>query len=135
MDNNTDVNSFSDVLGELMKNPDLGKMVGELKNKFGESQSEPRPPAENGIGIPPDIMDKLPQIMASLGGGGGGRSEKKNDGGKDMARLLRALKPYLSGRRRDAIESIITVAELGSIAGFLPAKQKPGGKDSSNNAE
>lgn len=133
MDNNAEVNSFSDVLGELMKNPELGKMVNELKSKLGESHSD-KPPSESGISIPPDIIEKLPAIMSSLGAGSG-KCDKKSDGSKDMARLLRALKPYLSGRRREAIESIITIAEFGSIAGILPPKQKQACADSNGNTE
>lgn len=145
MDNITDPGSLSSVLGELMKNPELGNMVNELKSKLsgavaeesapsgsrendapsGSRENDP-PPSDSphGFSISPDILEKLPSIMSGLGG----KSAPKKSGSDNMARLMRALKPYLSGRRRDAIDSIITMAELGSLAGLIPQKPKSDGK-------
>lgn len=147
MESSIDSGSLASVLGELMKNPELESMVNELRSKLtganadgtpgsgetdggsgGEASSQPSlaesQPSPSGVshgfGIPPDIMEKLPSIMSGLSGG---KSPPKKSGSDNMTRLMRALKPYLSGRRKDAIDSIITIAELGSLANLIPPKK------------
>lgn len=135
MDGGAELNSIGNVLAELMNNPELGKLAKELKDKMsvGDDNEAGGPSADLGRAgesdghesrsgtIPVELLENLPRIMETLGpmpGARGGENKKSSSG--DMARLLRALKPYLNPKRRDAVESIITVAELGSITGLIP---------------
>lgn len=65
--------------------------------------------------IPPELISKLPEIMGMLsaGGGKGGNSRMA-----DRKRLLQALKPFLSDRRREAVDSIVNIAGIADIFGI-----------------
>ena len=72
--------------------------------------------------IPPEILEKLPQMMSALSGISG-ISEKSTDfsSGKNTQRaaLLKALKPYLSERRRSVIDGMIGMEGIARVLGTL----------------
>ncbi len=69
----------------------------------------------------PDVMSKLPQVMATiapmLGGEGnsGAKSHSSPRHEDKRTALLCALKPYLSPRRCQAIDYIIKLEKIGSL--------------------
>lgn len=68
--------------------------------------------------ISPELLQKLPQVMSALSSlGTDAKPDAKSDKGRtaDRKKLLLALKPFLSRRRREAIDSIIGIAGLSDI--------------------
>ncbi len=74
----------------------------------------------------PEMMAKLPDMLATLaplmGGGGPGAlsalGEGKEGGGGGHSRrvaLLRALRPYLSPRRREAVDYMLKMDRMGGL--------------------
>ncbi len=106
----------------IASNPAFGKLLGELQGKSDGAPMQIPP-------ITPDMMAKLPQMMAALGPlAGGGKEKPSAASGADKAslhdaekrkKLLAALKPYLSGNRRDAVDSIARMTELTDILSAL----------------
>lgn len=70
----------------------------------------------------PDVMEKLPQVMATIApmlngedNGGSAVAASSSHSGSHRTALLCALKPYLSPRRRQAIDYIIRLEKIGSL--------------------
>ena len=101
--------ALSGALGAILSNPDMLGMISSIAKEL-KSNSEAEPPkqeivppaAETDVGA---IIGKLAPLLASSSTG----SSKKED---DRACLLRALKPYLSEGRSEAIEYIIKFSVL-----------------------
>lgn len=112
-----DNDAFSSMLNGILSNPEMMSMVSsmaeQLKNSSPPKPTEesPPPPAEE-VSVPAqrDISGAIsalaPLISGSLGG-------SKAD--SDRACLLRALKPYLSEGRCEAIEYIIKFSKLTDV--------------------
>ena len=126
---------FSSMSGEdlgnavqsILSDPAFGKLLSELSGgKSPEPERAETPPPKSVPQITPEMMARLPEMMSALaplvsgmkGGGkdGGGEKSSSLDGEK-RKKLLAALKPYLKGSRRDAIDSIIGVTEMTDIIG------------------
>ena len=110
MDMNLDMNALSAIAQQLASNPEIAKITGG------------KPPS-----VTPEMMSALPSIMQAIAPGFSGtdKNEKASGDGGEVCdaecrkRLLLALKPYLSDGRRDALEGILAVAQLGDLlAGF-----------------
>lgn len=67
--------------------------------------------------IPPELISKLPEIMSLLGASGGNHSSG-NEKTDKRTKLLNALKPFLSDRRKGAVDSIINIAGIAELFGL-----------------
>ena len=69
----------------------------------------------------PELMTKLPSIMATLKPMMEGNKEKKSDHAHKKSsedcrnELLCALKPFLSPERRNAVDAMLRISQLGSV--------------------
>lgn len=69
-------------------------------------------------GIPklsPELMAKLPEIMSMLSHDG---TKKLSSKMEDRKRLLNAMKPFLSEKRRIAVDSIVNIAGFADLFGL-----------------
>ncbi len=124
------MDSMESMIAKLMSDPAVGELVNRLKDSAATEPSEQTDSADStempvaaaapDIGIPPDMLSKLPEIMGAIGPLSGGRVPKTWNGMNNMACLLGALKPYLSPARCSAVDNIIAISKLSSVAGFLP---------------
>ncbi len=107
-------NAVQTILGD----PAFGKLLGEITGG-GEEKAAPAAVPQ----ISPDMLSKLPQMMSALAPLLSGGEKKSNstagDDGEKRKRLLAALRPYLSGARRDAVDSIMKVTEMTDIMGKM----------------
>lgn len=129
--------SLSDTLSRLMESPEIAGIVSSLQGSERSTEQN----AENGgheqpsagINIPPDIMEKLPSMIAALsemGIGSGGKEtespkpsgEKRKAGDKQRKALLSSLRPYLNPHRQSIIDNMLRIEGLaGILSTALPA--------------
>lgn len=133
--------NLSAMIAEVMKNPELAKMVAEIKANMASGETAaageapgaeasaasaaPAASAPSGA-IPPDVLAKLPEMMAVLGKGGPGKDTPAARDAENRRRLLVALRPYLNPARKDAVESILKVTQITDLFGSLPTGGKGG---------
>lgn len=120
---------LGDIIGKLTSDPEL---MGRIFSVLGkESSSEQKKeesapvsaPAEAPLTASDDISSKLPEIMATLAPmlSGGGASKMPEGLSKISKRddkrtcLLRAIKPYVSRGRGEAIDYMIRIAGVTEI--------------------
>jgi len=134
MDNPMLSGDMSEMLGRLMADEKFGELVESLKGSFSAnadnapakepSEPEATPAVQNEAatpspGIPklsPEIMAKLPEIMGMLSSSEGGK--KHHSKMEDRKRLLTAMKPFLSEKRRHAVDSIVNIAGFADLFGL-----------------
>ncbi len=139
---------LSTLLEGLLSNPDLTKRMGEMLRSMPSAESAATssstsasadaalriPSAINQDGLAsvlsdPALMEKLPQIMAMMKpmlASLPAQSAAQSDASpatrshlSDRDRLLLSLKPFLSRERQEAVESILRIAQLGSLLKHL----------------
>ena len=115
----------------------LSKLLSGLLNDSGTKSIPPagEKPSDSGdFSLPPELLEKLPQVMSVLSGMGIGN----NNGTKDTKgtvsashpasgnrkALLRALRPYLSPHRQAVIDSLISFEGISGILENLSPVQK-----------
>lgn len=133
---------LSTALNALLSDPELmsriSGIVNGASNTTGSQDSvatqasvdTPPPPGNattpslGGLLSNPDIMEKLPEVMATIAPMLKGNGDKKDTptfnadrsrSGDRRIALLCALKPYLSPRRCEAIDYIIKLDRIGSL--------------------
>lgn len=135
MDNPILPGDMSEMLGRLMADEKFGELVESLKGSFSTNADNSTPaeesPATEAVtaaqteesasvpGIPklsPEIIAKLPEIMGMLSSSEGGK--KHNSKMEDRKRLLTAMKPFLSEKRRHAVDSIVNIAGFADLFGL-----------------
>lgn len=92
-------------------------------NPTTESPAETNsPPIADGLGAilsNPELMSKLPQVMAMLkpmlGEGASPSAPHKGTPEENRNALLLALKPFLSEDRQHAVDAILRIAKLGNV--------------------
>lgn len=126
-------------LEELLSDPEtLVKMIGAAKklNLFSQAQNDVPDGVEDkdDVSLPDkkeekinvekkkdaksvesELSEKLPDIVSAvklLGAGNGGKQKHVDD---KRIRLLLALRPYLSDHRRDVVDYIIRMNDLGEM--------------------
>ena len=133
MDNLPNGNDLSEIIGKLMADENFGKVLDAVKKSYSaNAENDQSPSAELSQPAPqqsetspesaipalsPELMSKLPSIMSMLSGNvsAGGKSHSRMD---DRKKLLYALKPFLSQRRRDAVDSIVNIASITDLFGI-----------------
>lgn len=104
----------------ITEDPGFSRMLGEL----GVASDVGKTPA-----VPPEVMEKLPGMMAALaplvrpaeGGAAAGGKPEAGEAEK-RKRLLMALRPYLSDHRRGALDSILQMTEMTELLGGMKPK-------------
>lgn len=94
-------------LPELMKNVDLSALLSAL----GQNTESDKKAAEDGgtkSGSGGDAAAALPTILASLSKGGDERSSQRRA-------LLTALRPFVSDKRKKAIDALVGMEKLTAI--------------------
>ena len=130
------VPSVSDAIEKIMAHPELISMVASVlgaptasakeNDSFDSSQGE-TVVVEDGIAAPAeaisisspappndsaDWMATLAPLLSTLGGGKGGKGKTPDD---PRSCLLRALKPYVSQGRREAIDYMIRLSQISDL--------------------
>ena len=129
---------LSSLLEGFLSNPDLTKRVGDILRSMPSAANETTDqsaslplsslPDTDGLASvlsDPSLMEKLPQIMtmikpmlASVPISSPSQSDASPAASShlsDRDRLLLSLKPFLSHERQEAVESILRIAQLGSL--------------------
>lgn len=116
-----DNDAFSSMLSGILSNPEMMSMVStmaeQLKNGSAarsEEKAEESPPTRAETVSAPagkDLSSAISALAPLISGGFGASSKADND----RACLLRALKPYLSEGRCEAIEYIIKFSKITDV--------------------
>ena len=115
--------AFSSALSGILSNPEMRSMISSMADKLKSSsapaeEAQDEPPLQQEAQSAPTEQIAIPAIselsgamgaLAPLLSGGLLKGSASDD---NRACLLRALKPYLSKNRCDAIDQIITVSKL-----------------------
>lgn len=119
---------MSKMLERLMADEKFSELLNSVKESFSADADNapvntdpvPESPASEQTPIPsipklsPELMSKLPEIMGMLSGEGGSSDSKM----ADRKRLLNALKPFLSDKRKNAVDSIVNIAGIADLFGI-----------------
>lgn len=132
----SDTSPLSDTLSTLLSNPEMMEKIRSIAGQLSSQPAAPvneNPPALSANALPadglasvlsdPDLMAKLPQMMAVLKpmlsdngniekGSLHNRPKSTEDCRND---LLLALKPFLSPERCNAIDTMLRIAKLGTV--------------------
>ena len=133
--NNTDL---ATILGGLMSNPELTSKMGEILSGLSSAKKDDNsPPSDENssnnttdkeetmdvsqkddISFPTfhnsdmgNILAKLPQIISNLSG----EKDENSLASKQQIALLLAIRPYLSQRRQELIDTFIKMNRFGAI--------------------
>ena len=126
MDEQNKTGEERDPLSALLSTPQvmaaLSGIAASLKTQTSEPSVEAEPTAKTASApqsetpiapLSPEIMEKLPSVMAALSPMLHGSGEKKAYDKKTA--LLNALRPYLSAGRCEAIDYIARLEKLGDV--------------------
>ena len=131
----SDASPFSDMLSNLLSNPDMMEKIHAIAEQIptgvssGESakldaavsKNEPTADGLAAVLADPQMMAKLPQMVAVLGpllgSGGSNQATPPREKNAEACRndLLLALKPFLSPERCHAIDTMLRISKLGSV--------------------
>lgn len=119
---NPSMPDLSGIMDIISKNPDLvskaASIIDEMKKDGG------LPPLG---GLDPEALGAVLPAFKPTDGGHKEEGGKGHHGGRSCE-LLRALKPYLSKERRDAIDYMLNLGKIGDILGAIAPKDG-GGKN------
>ena len=122
--------SFSTVLDGIFSNPEMLSMISSMADKLKNSSSSPEGQVSESSSIANEAQEstessrsietgaspqKLPDMLTSLAPLLSNELSKGSQKNDERTCLLRALKPYLSEGRREAVEYIIKISRLSDI--------------------
>ena len=140
-----------DIIQSIIQSPEMADILQSIRPS---EQREQETPAKGGdFNIPPDLMDKLPQVIAALKGAGiapekkssseaqldinditsklpramemlAGSDKGKSQDSKNRKALLSALKPYMNDQKRAAIDTMLSVESMTEIMMLLMGGEK-----------
>ena len=97
------MSDFEDKLNQLLNDPkEMERFAGFAKSLMGGGEPEPEEKA-------PDFDPGLLKRISGLIGGGAGKNSKD-------AKLLEAMRPYLSEKRRSKMDRAMKIARLAGLA-------------------
>ncbi|MBQ2384947.1 MAG: hypothetical protein II292_01935 [Clostridia bacterium] len=107
---------FSSILNGILSNPEMmamiSSMAGKLKSENAPAESEATEVSE---ASPTSAPERLPEAISALAPLLSGEGVKHSKRDNDRACLLRALKPYLSPGRSEAIDYIIKFSSIADL--------------------
>ena len=110
------VSDFEDKLNKLLNDPkEMERFAGFAKSLMSGEES-PKPEQSTALDIDPSILKNLSGMLSG-----------KGSGGRD-AKLLEAMRPFLSEKRRGKMDKAMKIARLAGIA-ELAAGQLGGDDD------
>jgi hypothetical protein len=108
---------FSSILNGILSNPEMmamiSSMAGKLKSENSPAESEAAEASE--ASQPTSAPERLPEAISALAPLLSGEGIKHSKRDNDRACLLRALKPYLSAGRSEAIDYIIKFSSIADL--------------------
>ena len=108
---------FSSILNGILSNPEMmamiSSMAGKLKGESAPTESEAADISE--VAPPASTPERLPETISALAPLLSGEGIKHSKRDNDRACLLRALKPYLSPGRSEAIDYIIKFSSIADL--------------------
>ena len=108
---------FSSILNGILSNPEMmamiSSMAGKLKSENAPAESEVAEASE--AATPASAPERLPEAISALAPLLSGEGIKHSKRDNDRACLLRALKPYLSPGRSEAIDYIIKFSSIADL--------------------
>lgn len=95
-----------------------GMGIGQTQSSIQESGEKPHPSPSVDMN---EIASRLPQAMSALSSVGIGNKNHHNGSSEDKKRvaLLKALRPYMSERKRGAIDTMLGFGSLAEIIMML----------------
>ena len=108
---------FSSILNGILSNPEMMAMISSMAGKFksenapAESEAAEASEAAASASAPERLPEAISALAPLLSGEGVKHSKRDND----RACLLRALKPYLSPGRSEAIDYIIKFSSIADL--------------------
>lgn len=99
------MSEFEDKLNSVLGDPAQMEKIANLAKKLmgGNSDAQkPEPEPFDGLDIDPGLISRVGQLM--------------NSGSDDKRRLLEAMEPYLSEKRRSKMDKALKIARLARIA-------------------
>ena len=119
---NPSMPDLSGIMDIISKNPDL---VSKAASIIEEMKKDGGIPQIGGLDVG-SLGAVLPALKPTDGGGKSGKESAHR--GSRSCELLRALKPYLSKERCDAIDYMLNLGKIGDILGAIAPKDG-GGKN------
>ena len=108
---------FSSILNGILSNPEMmamiSSMAGKLKSENAPAESEAAEASEAATAA--SAPERLPEAISALAPLLSGEGVKHSKRDNDRACLLRALKPYLSPGRSEAIDYIIKFSSIADL--------------------
>ena len=108
---------FSSILNGILSNPEMmamiSSMAGKLKGENAPAESEAAEASEAATAT--SAPERLPEAISALAPLLSGEGVKHSKRDNDRACLLRALKPYLSPGRSEAIDYIIKFSSIADL--------------------
>lgn len=128
-----DSSALGDIIGKLMANPEIMSAIASMAGKAPpkqepapEKSNEPKESEESSSPVSADISSKLPEVIEALSPMLSRKEEKERSGdGKPSPRddrricLLRAIKPYVSRGRSEAIDYMIQLSRVTELMKHL----------------
>lgn len=109
---------FSSILNGILSNPEMmamiSSMAGKLKSENAPAESEAAEASETAA-TATSAPERLPEAISALAPLLSGEGVKHSKRDNDRACLLRALKPYLSPGRSEAIDYIIKFSSIADL--------------------
>ena len=120
---------MSQLLGKLMSDEKFNELVKSVKTSISadvedatsalpETSAETESVPSSDVSMPtlsPELISRLPEIMGMLSDSGGKQGSSRIE---DRKRLLNAMKPFLSEKRRSAVDSIVNIAGIADLFGI-----------------
>ena len=112
---------FSEMLGKVLSNPEILGAVASAMSGGEVDKPREEPPTDTFEAVseegsfPDNITEKLPDIIGVLGPVLSGKGEARVRSDDKRCCLLRAIKPYVSNSRQEAIEYMIKFSLLAEL--------------------
>ena len=111
-----------EMLGSILSNKELMEKISAIVGSVPKTEgADSSPSSPSSILSDPDVMAKLPEVISVLRPvmeskeTGEKKAPPPHHAGDRRTALLCALKPYLSPRRREAIDYITKISKLGDV--------------------
>ena len=116
-------------VSSILADPAFGRLLSELRGEGGDAAASAAPVSAPAVSaVTPQMLEKLPQMMAALRplveGAEKGQGKEADDEAARRRRLLSALRPYLSDKRRGAVDNILRITEMTDLLGNLDAAKR-----------